>query len=248
MAYARISRLETAAIRAALETPAIRNGEVRVGIRDPHLVIQQVDIPKVPDEEVDEIIKWAVKDLPNPVDQYVFDHHMLGALEGNGKIAYNAFALDKTFVKQREQEIHDLGVGQISVMEPDINALAVCVCANYDLQANDRYAIIDLGHTIGTFAVISTNGIWSVQDISIASGGALTKLLGESVKITTPDLLKSEHASDVIQYLTTASIAVQKSIDSYMIDHANEPITVARPISTFCNRIVKTRSKFQRVF
>src|SRR5947207_7420424 len=67
-----------AAIRELWRQTGLRPRDVRVGLTGPRVVVRVVDMPAMPDDELDGAIRFSAADhIPIPLDEAVLDHAVL---------------------------------------------------------------------------------------------------------------------------------------------------------------------------
>ncbi len=239
MAHGLFKRSNTDGIRAALRHPAIRNGDIRANVADPGIRIQKLDLPEVPESELDEIAKWAIKDqLENSLEEYLFRYDRTGEVPTKTGVPYLVIAVPQRAIENLEKELKGLGIRRAHVIEPNIYALANSVLHNYEPQKDDRYAVIDLGKVQALFGVVSPHGLVNSRDLKGISGEILTQLLSsdrgvsleeaERYKISEPDLLRGPQAGNtegLVQYLSRAAVEIQHSLDNYALLYPKDSIT-----------------------
>lgn len=239
MAAGMYKRNNLKGIKDALHHPAIRNGNIRIGFAEPTMKIHPISLPQVPEKELDEVVKWAVKDLEGSPEDYVFRYVRTPGPATEAGLPYVVFAIERQKLEIREQELRELGLSsKANIMEPNANALANTVVFNNPPENNDRYAVIDFGKEQTLFLVVSASGLLFARYLTDISGNKLTFLIGqdqgipepeaEAYKISQEDLLRgpgSANTQGVIQYLSKSALEIQLALDKYTLQYPEEHIT-----------------------
>lgn len=240
MAHGVLLRNNLAQIREVFATPAIRGGHVRVNISDPSLKIRRVDLPKVPANELPEIIKWGMKDVVGEdVEKYVFRHQELPPDPSRPEQPYLIFAIIKDAIAAKLAFLSQLGIPQPSIVEPNVSALGIGLRRSYGLGPEDRCVVVDMGCTASLFAVVGEGGLFFSRPLGNISGDGLTKQLSRTVgvdeatveqfKISYPsEKIPGEHADKmktvVDNFFTSVVLEIQRSIDAYVAQFPGRPV------------------------
>ncbi len=240
MAHGVLLRNNLAQIKDVFSAPAIRSGQVRVNVSDPSLKIRRVDLPKVPAEELPEIIKWSMKDVVGgEVDQYVFRHQLLPPDPTKTEQPYLIFAIVREAMKAKLTFLSQLGIPNPSIVEPNVAALGLAVRHSYGLGPDDCCVVVDMGCTASLFTVVGNEGLFFSRPLGNISGDGLTKQLSRTVgiedslveqfKITYPSKeIPEEHAVKVKavidNFFTTVVVELQRSIDAYSSQFPGKPV------------------------
>ncbi len=240
MAHGVLLRNNVAQIREVFTTPNIRAGHVRVNISDPSLKIRRIDLPKVPDAELPEIIKWGMKDVVGgDVDHYVFRHQVLPPDPARTEQPYLIFAIMREAIKAKLDFLSQLGIPQQEIVEPNVAALGIAVRHSYGLGPDERCVVVDMGCTASLFAVVGGEGLFFSRPLGNISGDSLTKQLSRTVGLDEPTVeqfkvsypsekIPIEHADKVKtvvdNFFTSVVVEVQRSIDAYVAQFPGKPV------------------------
>ncbi|PIR21191.1 MAG: hypothetical protein COV45_00155 [Deltaproteobacteria bacterium CG11_big_fil_rev_8_21_14_0_20_47_16] len=231
MAHGILPRNNVAQIKAAFATPAIHSGHIRVNISDPSLKIRRVDLPKVPSNELPEIIKWGMKDVVGgEVDNYIFRHQILPADPARTEQPFLIFALLREALAAKLDFLSQLGIPRPSIVEPNVVATGISVRQSYDLGPEDRCVVVDMGCTSSLFAVLGNEGLFFSRPLGNISGDGLTKQISRAVgvddaqaeqfKVTypapsIPEIHMSKIKTVIDNFFTTVVVEIQRSIDAF---------------------------------
>lgn len=241
MAHGILPRNNLPQIKEVFSADTIRSGHLRVNISDPSLKIRRVDLPKVPDNELPEIIKWGMKDVVGgEVDHYVFRHQVLPPDPARADQPYLIFAILREALQAKLTFLSQLGIPSPSIVEPNVAALGICVRHSYDLSPEDRCVVVDLGCTTSLFTVIGADGLFFSRPLGNISGDGLTKQIGRTVGVneTTAEQFKTSYPSNNIpadqsaklktvidNFFSTTVVEIQRSIDAYSAQFPGKPVT-----------------------
>ncbi len=244
VAHAFFKRDNRRGLRELFRHPILRRGEVRVSIDDPNMKIRKVDLPRVPEEELREIVPWSLKDViqggPDQIDGYLFRYLPLSSLPSEKTMPYLVFALPRQRVQEQLAYLKELGLADPRMVEPQIHALAYNVLYNYDLEPNDRHALIDFGKTFTLFATVCSEGLLFCRPMIGMAGETLTQQImrdlgidqqrAEQYKVETAKEKIPEDKNQTLQntiahYLSKLLVEIQRSMDTYLMLFPNQPIT-----------------------
>lgn len=240
-AHAVIPRIDVTQIKKVLADITPQAAYLRVNIEDPGMKIRRVEVPNVPAEELAEIIKWGLKDiLTGNVDSYVFRYQALPVQEGRLERPYLAYVLQKEVLQKRLVMLRQLGLGGPDVVEPNVSAICNAVNVTNALQPGDHYAVVDIGASIGLFAVGCSMGLLFSRPLGGVSGDTLTKQIArnleieearaEELKINYPtnDLAPEEAVklkNVMSNYFSNTVLEIQRSLDAYLAQFPNQAAT-----------------------
>jgi Tfp pilus assembly PilM family ATPase len=211
-----------------------------VNISDPSLKIRRVDLPKVPDAELPEIIKWGMKDVVGgEVDHYVFRHQVLPPDPARTEQPYLIFAIMREAIKAKMDFLSQLGIPQPTIVEPNVSALGIVMRHSYGLGPDDHCVVVDMGCTASLYAVVGSEGLFFSRALGNISGDGLTKQLSRMVGVDEPaaeqfkvaypsEKIPEEHTAKVKEvidnFFTSVVVEVQRSIDAYVAQFPGKPV------------------------
>ncbi len=155
-------------------------GDIRVNFEDPALKIRRLDLPKMPPDELNEAVKWGIKDvIDGDVDDYIFRHSDIGSEVASdaGKVPLVVFAIPKKIIDERLVFLKQIGLSKVNVVEPDATALANAFNNSYPAPRGGFSVILDLGFKMSIFVVMGLNGIVFSRPITGYSAGNLLDLI-----------------------------------------------------------------------
>ncbi|MDO8493736.1 MAG: pilus assembly protein PilM [Deltaproteobacteria bacterium] len=230
-------------LRDALQSPPLRSAKVCVSIEDPTIKIRSVTIPIVPKEEVAEVIRWSLRNVIGAAIQETILRYIplsVAVPVESTDQTYIVFAIQKEALDRQLDGLKKLGVPHPVLMEPSVSALYFAVQKNIPFTETDRVVVVDLGNHVTHFAVTSLWGILFARTLGGMTGQALTRQIakdlgveedvGEKYKCAYPETAISPEEKEKLElasrnFLNRASVEIQRSIDAYQTQFANQPIT-----------------------
>ncbi len=214
----------------------IPRGEVRVNIEDPSLKIRRLDLPNMPKEEMDEAIKWGMKDvIEGDVADYTFRHVEIAPedLDLQGKMPVLVFALKNSVIAARYDLLRSVRIRLPKVIEPNTGALQAIFDGVAGVERANPQVLIDFGRHYSPFIVMGKKGpVFSrplkgcgedslfeqiARDLGIDNRTAEEKgrnIMRSSDIEKEPDIrLKNT----VVQFYSKVAIELQRSIDGYAL-------------------------------
>lgn len=202
------------AIAALNDAEAVRNilasstrrSTTRFSIHDGMIKIRKITIPKVPKEEINEVIRWILKEAQkSPLDDHTLRYYPLsGAPEKQQN--YLTIAIERKKLQDYLIELQKKGAQYTNWVEPNVQALANCVNHNYELQASDRVAIVHMDSLLAFFTIVSSEGILFYRTFTRVNGCA-------------------NAAGDLEQFFSLLMVEIQYSCGHYSEQFPNQPIS-----------------------
>ncbi len=204
--YAVAPLTDPESVKKALLHPAIHRGTTRYSIHDGTIKIRKITVPIVPKQELDEVIRWALKDATKTsVEGHTIRYYPVGGA-GDKQQSYLAMAVEQKKIQDHVIELQKIGVGQPQLIEPSAQALANCVGHNYELKLTDRCAAIHLDPYLAYYTVVSPEGLLFYRTFSRIDGNTRT---------------------DLSQFFSKLTVEIQYSCENYLAQFPNQPITQA---------------------
>ena len=170
-------------IKAFIKNAKLK-GDIRVNFEDPQLKIRRLDLPPMPPEELEEAVKWGLKDIiEGDVDDYLFRYADISSevTADSGKKPLVVFAAPKKVIDDRRVFLKELGLGKVAVIEPDATALSNAFNNSYPPPRNEVSVILDLGFKMSIFVVMGSNGILFSRPITGYSAANLLDLIVRNI-------------------------------------------------------------------
>jgi Tfp pilus assembly PilM family ATPase len=239
VAHALVDRNDESALQEMLRHRAIRQGFARFSIRDPNIKIRKVSTPIVPKQELEEVIKWSLKEVVKvSLEDHIFRYYPLSGEPDAKKQSFLVFAMERGKLQEQLIELQKLGFGHPQVIEPHVQAMTNCIVYNYELENTDRYAVLVFDKTLSYFAVISAEGILFHRTFSGVHTGILIAELSAELGI---DPLQAEKCLDsgcediateqqakltriLSHFFSKMAVEIQYSRDSYLAQFPGQMI------------------------
>ena len=213
------------AIGSIFKEHKIKTTKVAAGVNGHSVIVKNIVLPQMTDDELQESFAWhAEEHIPFDISDVNLDYHVTGTSADAIQVLMAACKRDKIAnVKQAIQ----LAGKQPAIIDVDAFALQNCYELNYDPQAGQVVALLNIGASTTNINIL--NGARSVFTRDATFGGnqytsLLQKELGltfdqaERVKRGMPMPEGSEHR-DIEPILDTVSdilaLEIQKTMDFY---------------------------------
>ena len=171
------------AIREAVEKAKIKTKHVAAAVSGHSVIVKRVNLPAMTREELDEQIRWEAEQyIPFDVNEVNLDFQILDDQGGEGQMDVLLVAAKKDLIDDYVQVIGEAGLTPAVV---DVAAFAVenSYEANYDAQADQVVALVNIGAQVVNINVIA-NGIPTfTRDITTA-GNQYTEEIQKALSIS----------------------------------------------------------------
>jgi Tfp pilus assembly PilM family ATPase len=196
---------DTTSISKVMSNPACRRGVVRFSLHDSSIKIRKITVPTVPQEELEEVIRWALKDaLKTPVESHTLRYYPLSGAPEKQQ-SYLAIAVERKRLQEQLIELQKRGISHPQWIEPSVQALANCINYNYEPNTTDRIAVIHLDDSLAYCMVVSYDNLIFYRTFSRVSG--------------------SNQATDLTQFFSLLMVEIQYSYENYLAQFKEQPIT-----------------------
>jgi len=224
-------------LKSFFDKANIEDKDIRVNIEDSSLKIRRLDIPPMEDKEMQESVKWGLKDVvEGDVEDYFYKYIKIDEsdLKIDKKIPLIVFAVKKNAVNDRISVVEGLGLKNPKIIEPNAGALNVLYDYTRQGEQEENMAIVDLGSSFSLFVVMGKNSILFSRPLSGCSDSYLVdhiaRDLGVSIKeaadvktkfIFNPDTIDSDTLTKVkntvLHFQSRLALEIQRSIDGYSL-------------------------------
>lgn len=187
-------------VKAFLKDHDAKNALVATSIDDASMKIRKMELPKMPDLEMIEAIKWNLRDIVDgDVEKFIVSFSKISEQQGDEetKVDLIAYAINREAVQNYQNQIERLGLSPFFI-EPSAVTLASALerCHGTD---DDRYiAGIDIGHRLTVFYVIG-KGAFAFS----------RPLVGINMEL---------HEKKPEDFPKKLAIEIQKSIDTFKVN------------------------------
>jgi len=182
-------------LRLALKDWRLPKGALHLNIEDKSLKIRRVDIPKMDDRDIENALMWSMKGVINDdPERFVFRYIKIppSYVSASGKIPLVAFAIYKDVVEERLKFAKSIGLGRPLSIEPDSAALAHLFSSFEYIDATSDAVVLDLGHSITRFVVVSGGNILFSRPFSFGISSTLLSRIESSMGISKNDAVALE--------------------------------------------------------
>jgi type IV pilus assembly protein PilM len=172
-------------LRRIWDQHKIRNRKVATALSGHSVIIRRINLPKMTDQELAEQIRWEAEQyIPFNIQEVSLDYHVLegSSLAGDG-------SMDVILVAARKEKIEDYSsvIGQAG-LEPvvvDVGTFAAlnCLEANYAEEMPASSALIDIGASVSSIAILQNRVSVFWRDISIG-GNQFTDTLQRELNLS----------------------------------------------------------------
>lgn len=180
---------EISSFRGFLRANRLAGALVASNIEDTSLRIRRVDLPKMPDYDLKEAVRWQLRDVvEGPVSDYivrysVVEEYSVGDVK---KLALVAYAIRKSAISRRSEFLRSLSLEPV-VIEPTSVSLLAAFDRVQGWQEGEYYGLIDLGETKSVFTVMGEGRLYFSRPLAGVSGQDLKGLLESDLALSPPD-------------------------------------------------------------
>lgn len=212
-------------IQSIFNTHNIRTERVAAGVSGHSVIVKNIVLPQMSQAELEESIDWhAEEHIPFDIADVSLDYQIVGSTQDSLQVLMAACKRDR--VANLKQAIQLAGK-QPTVIDVDAFALQNCYEVNYEPQATDTVALLNIGAS--TMNINILRGIKSVFTRDVSVGGnqytfVLQKEYGlafeqaEALKRTSllPDGAQAENFAGVMENVTDMlALEINKTFDFY---------------------------------
>ena len=224
------------------------NGKFAVNIEHPSLLIRRMDLPKMPDRDLDTAIRWNFREFVegSPDDYFISYSHIKG-FDVPEKVPLCAYCVSRETVSALQEMMQKVGV-RLSSIEPNATALLAVFNHVINWDRGKYYVILDLGFSVSNFIVVGNGSLMFSKPLSNLNGRKLISLLSKSIAVEESEaerilgetLLKwnervknvSVEESELLamvketisQFVSLIVVEVQRSIDSFCLMYKRERV------------------------
>ncbi len=218
---------EIPAFRDFLRANQLDGARVACNIEDASLKIRRVELPKIPDSDLREAVRWQLRDVvEGSINDYVVRHSFLEEVSVGGvkKLALLAYAIRKNLVFKSMEFLRRLTLEPVAIEPASVSLLAV-----FDLiqgwQKGEFYGLIDFGDSHAVFTVMSEGKLFFSRPLTNISGRQLKDFLGKELALSNHEVeellrqgLNHEKVSTLLPlYYTQVAVEIQRSMDAFAL-------------------------------
>lgn len=212
-------------------------GSIRVNMNDPSLRVRRWVIPKVPDKERAEVIRWSLEGVVDgSVEDYVVRYQKLPVVAPEeSKEVYLVFTIARDAVLRQLAKLKDVGILRPEILEPDASGLRMCYAYHCDLSPGVQNVLVDVGKHQLNVLVVGKHVLFFSRSLTGFSADALTRQISRNLGV---DMAKAEELK--LQYVSTTQLGgVPSAMD---IRLAN---TISHFMSKFCIELERTLDAYR---
>ena len=175
------------ALKEFLRVNKFSGMNVASNMEDRSLKIRRIEVPKMPEYDLVEAVKWNMRDvIDGPIEEYTIRHtHLEELTAGESKrLSLVAYAIRTEAVQQKVEWLRSLGLNP-TILEPNAVALLAAFDCGHQWQKGDYHVLIHLGWEKSLFVVVGQGRLY------------FSRLLeGVSVKACLENISKACHLSE----------------------------------------------------
>ena len=175
------------AIRECLESTGIRTRMAVCGVSGPEVAVRYFKFPSLPLKEIEgAILLEAAQVCPFNVDDGAVDYQLIPNDENN--VAGTLVAATNKLIKNKTQLVENASLNCVLM---DVDGLALLNClSEYEKPKHGRTtAILNVGDSFTTLAIMSDNALPFIRDIAYA-GNAIAEQIASENNVSTESIKK----------------------------------------------------------
>lgn len=185
-------------MRAFLNDSKLKNSLVAASFDDPSIRIRKVELPKMPEADLLEAIKWDIRDrLEGEIDDFTVNYSLLEEKEEGDSTTLKivAYAVRKDVINGVKNQLEEIDLHPFMI-EPSSVTLSSTLDRCYP-DENNYIAGVDIGYTKSLFFVIGKRNFIYSRII--------------------PDINIQAREKEPETFLQKTAIQVQKSVDTFQV-------------------------------
>ncbi len=188
------------------------NKKVRISVSSgASLLIRRIQLPAMTATELKGAIRFeAESHIPFPIDECLLDFQIINKTADQKSVNVLLVAAKKDFIQERLKLM-----SSVSIVPEIIDVDIFCLINAYETLAQETkeesFGILNMGHGVSSFAIISNKQPYFVREISYGAQG-INKALAQSRGVTeeNADRIKIEKLPDTLGEI---KIAAQKGLE-----------------------------------
>lgn len=208
------------AAKSVIDEQGFESNRVMAAISGEEVISRTIEIPNMPDSELEEAIKWEGSDqIPISTDDAVLDYEILSRDDDGG---YNVLIVAvKRDLIDKYLELFELLDLEPLTIEIEPTAAARTIDHLYQL---DNIGIIDIGYKTTSVSIVSQEQLLFTRSVGIADKSITEEIADiEGLNLKEAEefkknnsLFKSEETNVIIRNLTTA---IYRSLDYFQVQN-----------------------------
>lgn len=179
------SEREGANFREFLKVNHLMGASVVVNIDDPSLRIRKIDLPKMPESDLRQAVRWQLRDaVDGPLEDFSVSHSTIEEYRSGevSRLSLIVYAIRKKAVQSLSSLLKDFGLSPVAV-EPQAVSLAAALERVHGFQPGEYYGLIDLGETRSLFTAMGEGRLLFSRPLPGISGRELTAFLKKEMNL-----------------------------------------------------------------
>lgn len=231
--------------REFLAANHLAEARVVCNIEDPSLKIRRVDLPKMPDADLREAIRWQLRDVvegnvaDHVVRYSVMEEYLVGETK---KLALLVYAIRKEVIQKRVGFLRRVGLVPAAI-EPTSVSLLAAFDSVQGWESGEYYGMIDFGESKSVFTAMGDGKLFFSRPLTGVSGREVSALLSRELALSAEetDQLKrhllsgtpldeknkalGERAEGLLgSFFTQICLETQRSLDAFFLMFRKEKI------------------------
>jgi len=205
---------EISAFRDFLRVNGLTGSMVACNIDEGNLSIRKLDLPKMPEADLREAVRWQIRDgLEGPVTDYSVRYTLLEEPSPEAKkVSLLAYAVKKSVVSRLMEFLKKLSLNPVLV-EPTPVSLMAAFDAVHGWKAGETYGLIDFGESKTVFSAMGEGRLYFFRPLGGVSGRQLK------------EYLEKEPLESVLPgFHTRIAVETQKIVDAFSLAFRTEKI------------------------
>lgn len=176
---------EAVNFREFLKANRLRGISVAVNIEDPSLKIHKIDLPKMPEYDLNEAVRWQMRDVvEGPIEEFVVRRSLIEEYRSGdtAHLSMIAYAVQKKAVRGLISFLRGFGLNPL-VVEPQAVSLAAALERIHGFQPGEYYGLIDIGETRSVFLAAGEGRLLFSRPLPGVSGRELTTFIRKELEV-----------------------------------------------------------------
>lgn len=244
-----LSENQVHSFREFLVERKLSGASVACNIEDDSMKIRRLDLPKMPEFDLKEAIRWQMRDVvEGPVDDYVVRHSTLEEFSRGEttRLSLVVYAIKKAAVYRMLRLLRQLSLRPVAI-EPTVVSLLAAFDQLHGWRKEEFYGLVDLGYTKAHFIAIGGGKLYFSRPLTGVSGEAWKGALEKELNLSPRD------SEDLHRYLLRGGLSetrfaeIEKQAEALFPGiHTQVALEIQRSINAFS--LMFHKDKIHRLF
>lgn len=220
-----------ARLREQVEKRQCRGSRVAAGFFEKNLTIRLLRLPKMPEEDLLEAIRWRLRDITEEsLDETIIRYSLVGEEAGDvPQLALLCFAIQQKTIQKKSDLLKQAGLIP-GLLEPTPVALAAALESLHPTsrQEDGWLACADLGASTPYLIVLGKGKLCFVQSLEGLEGMEATKL-GVSIQTVLDNFLVQAQTEKIERLFLAGKGAGEKSLPETLSKNLGIPTALLHP-------------------